>query len=479
MSRSYLLAAPALLTLACAATGSPEPGTGGGGSTSTSSSSGVGGYGGQPGVGGGGEGGAGLCGTDCTIVDTPDCYQSVCNDGSYPGVIGSCVVVPVDDGTSCDDGMFCTTDDSCQAGVCTGGPVNDCGLPAEECHTIVCDENADTCNSEPAGNGDPCTSDDLCMLNTTCLNGVCGGGDLNDCFLAPVPNSCHVAVCNPLTGMCDAVPGNDGQGCSSSDLCSVGDTCLAGQCQGGTPKDCSNLTQGCDLGVCDTMTGQCVAQSVMNGQTCDDLDACTTGEICSSGACGGGTAITSCSLVGDGCCPSNCTGLNDLDCQCVTNTLTTSFTNTSGWDGIMFDIVAKQTLEVLSFDSNIDTGAKTIEVYYKAGTFVGFESNSSAWTLAGSVLVSPSAPNIGTPIPVAVNVTIPAGQTYGFYIVSTAGGTLNNGINYILNVPTGSVQTENADLQVLGGKGRGTGFMGSTFVDRGLSGVVHYERCGN
>ena len=51
------------------------------------------------------------------------------------------------------------------------------------------------------------------------------------------------------------------------------------------------------------------------------------------------------------------------------------------------------------------------------------------------------------------SVTIPAGQTYGFYIVSTAGGTLNNGINYILNVPTGSVQTENADLQVLGGKG--------------------------
>ena len=72
---------------------------------------------------------------------------------------------------------------------------------------------------------------------------------------------------------------------------------------------------GCDLGVCDTSNGMCTTMAVTNGQTCDDLNGCTTGEICTNGNCGGGTAITTCSLTGDGCCPSNCTAQNDLDCQ--------------------------------------------------------------------------------------------------------------------------------------------------------------------
>ncbi|MEM1031458.1 MAG: hypothetical protein AAGN82_14005 [Myxococcota bacterium] len=296
----------------------------GGPSEVTSSTSGAGGAG-QGGSATGGDGGRedGPCGEDCSAIATPDCFVSVCNTGNNPGPIGSCVVVPDTDGTACDDGQFCTVDDTCQAGVCTGGPPNDCGMTAPECNVITCDETTQSCGTAPAANGEACTPADLCEIGGTCTNGVCGGVP-QDCFFAPVPNECFNAVCNPQNGMCEPVAGNDGDACiDQNDLCSDGNTCSAGVCGGGSPKDCSFLTNGCDLGTCDPASGVCGAVAVMDGQMCDDLDACTIGELCTMGTCGGGTLVTACSGANtDGCCPSSCQGDNtgaadyDLDCAC-------------------------------------------------------------------------------------------------------------------------------------------------------------------
>jgi hypothetical protein len=445
--------------------------------TTSAATGGTGGTGGA--TDGGSAGSTDSCSEDCATIVTPTCFVSVCNEGMHAGPVGQCVVVPDVDGSACDDGLFCTTDDSCQAGMCTGGPPNDCGMDAPQCQAIVCDEDSDGCTTEPADAGAVCVHTDLCLLGTTCQNGQCAGGMLNDCFFAPVPDECHVAVCNPINGMCEPVAGNDGDPClDSTDPCTVNKTCDMGACQGGNPKDCSQLTMGCNIGVCDTTNGMCVAQTVMNGQICDDLDACTTGETCSNGNCGSGAPVTTCSQTGDGCCPSSCTALNDIDCACMTTGFTTTFINTSGWDGFMFDVVALEAIEIKTFDVNIDPGMKTIEIYYKTGTHAGFESTSTAWTLVGGASVNPSAPNIGTPVPISVDVPIPQGQTYAFYITSTALGTLNNGVNYILSIPTGSVQAQDTNVQLLGGKGKGYPFAGSTFVDRGFSGTVYYEKCG-
>ncbi|MCA9619887.1 MAG: hypothetical protein KC731_12770 [Myxococcales bacterium] len=302
---------------ACAAEG-VGPGDGGnssdGGSGATTSS--TGGQGGSVGVGGDGTGGSSdLCGGTCSSVTPPDCHQVVCNEGAYPGPVGECVVVPVTDGATCDDGLFCTIDDTCQSGVCTGGPPNDCGIAAPECEVVTCDEDADACTTVAGNNGDPCVGSDLCIVGATCNNGTCVGGTLNDCFLQPVPDECHVSTCNPMNGMCEPVPGNEGGNCTDpNDLCTVGKTCTAGVCQGGAPKDCSNLTVGCVSGICDTNTGQCTTMAVGEGQSCNDLDACTTGEICTLGVCGSGSPVTTCSLTADGCCPSGCTDQNDFDC---------------------------------------------------------------------------------------------------------------------------------------------------------------------
>jgi hypothetical protein len=280
----------------------------------------------------GGSGGSDLpCGIDCSTISTPGCLQSVCNDGMHPGAVGECVIVPEDAGVTCDDNTFCTVDDACDGnGVCVGGPQNDCGMAPGPCDELVCEESSQSCTTQPLANGSTCTdTQNLCQVNTQCLNGVCVG-DVKDCFFAPVPDDCHVAECNPMNGMCEPVVGNEGQTCTDiTDLCTVNKTCMSGLCQGGNPKDCSQLTQGCDLGVCDTTTGQCTTMTVMNGQTCDDLNPCTNGEICSNGSCGGGTPVTQC-LSGDACCPMSCTEQTDADCGCSVNLALTATPTSSG-----------------------------------------------------------------------------------------------------------------------------------------------------
>ncbi|MBW2458021.1 MAG: hypothetical protein JRI68_26185, partial [Deltaproteobacteria bacterium] len=287
----------------------------------SSSSNGSGGQGGTAsGAGGGGGQGAGTssgtggstspCAIDCTQIQAPQCQVAQCNAQS-----GQCEVVADEDGTTCDDGVFCTVDDACAAGICQGGPANDCGISAPQCTEVVCDEQSQTCSTSPAQNGDPCQDpNDLCIKGATCNNGLCTGGTPEDCFFSPVPDDCHVAECNPSNGQCEPVVGNEGGPCADvNDLCTVSKTCAAGVCQGGNPKNCSHITVGCNMGVCDTNTGICGTQSVGNGQPCDDLDPCSTGEICNNGTCAGGSPVITCQA-GDYCCPSNCNENNDLDC---------------------------------------------------------------------------------------------------------------------------------------------------------------------
>ncbi|MBW2455941.1 MAG: hypothetical protein JRI68_15600, partial [Deltaproteobacteria bacterium] len=265
--------------------------------------------------GGGGNGGtttSSPCAVDCTQIQAPVCQIAQCNAQT-----GQCEVVADADATACDDGVFCTADDACLAGICAPGPDNDCGLSPAACQVIACDENSQTCATTASQNGDPCVDpNDLCLENATCTNGICNG-TAKDCFMQPVPDDCHVSECNPQNGQCEPVIGNEGGACSDpNDLCTVNKTCTSGVCQGGSPKDCSHMTQGCVMGVCDVNNGQCTTQQVGQGQPCDDLDFCTSGETCNNGSCTGGTAITQC-IANDNCCPNNCTPQNDQDCAVI------------------------------------------------------------------------------------------------------------------------------------------------------------------
>ncbi|WP_437677958.1 hypothetical protein [Sorangium sp. So ce131] len=228
-------------------------------------------------------GGGSPCEIDCSLVPTSQCLTAVCNEATR-----ACELAPSAGGEPCDDGDACTVGETCEDGLCRGGAPEDCGLAPDVCHVVTCIEasGAPRCGVEPRSNGSPCETEDRCLLDAACQDGVCVGTQ-RDCFFFHVPDSCHVGVCNPATGACEAVAGNEGSPCADSgDLCMVGKTCQSGRCEGGVPKDCSALSVGCEDGVCDPGSGNCYAEPIAPGGAClSGTDECNRGVCDERGAC--------------------------------------------------------------------------------------------------------------------------------------------------------------------------------------------------
>lgn len=183
--------------------------------------------------------------SDALCNDGEECTSDFCDPASGDPTTG-CVLRSLPDGTTCDDGSVCTTNDRCQGGECiTQGP------------PIECDD------------GDECTLND-CDPTLGCLN-------------SEDPAACG----NCLDG--EGAPLEAGTRCVDGNRCTVGDACDgAGSCLSGEfcPEDGDPCTkQVCAFGVCaytDVLcpgTGSCV-----HGEPCSDGSACTTG-LCNNGTC--------------------------------------------------------------------------------------------------------------------------------------------------------------------------------------------------
>ena len=314
MKHLSLSLAIALVALGCAgeqddsSVGGTPSSDGGGGAASDGGSGGIGG---AP-VGGNPEGGSGSgCDQDCSTIETPVCYVATCNENS-----GICEIGPAEDGASCDDGLFCTVNDTCEAGECQAGAPYVCKGAEDECVLLECDEDLDACTGGSVPNGQPCTSPNVCESNAICQNGSCQGAP-TDCSGVPAPD-CQASACNPTNGQCEPVPdaSQNGTACTDGgDPCEVAKTCDNGACANGVPKDCSALDIGCQNGVCNAVTGicegvavpvggqcnsgtddcntgvcnasqQCVLTPVPDGTACEDFSTCSVGNTCIAGACG-------------------------------------------------------------------------------------------------------------------------------------------------------------------------------------------------
>lgn len=154
-------------------------------------------------------------------------------------------------------------------------------------------------------------------------------------------------------------------------------------------------------------------------------------------------------------------------------TLGTTLAAGNNHRGNMFDLVALNTITITGFDAH-PMGNTTIEIYYKVGTYQGFEANAGAWTLVGSAAVVAQPLGTATPVPVPVGVTIPAGQTYAFYITSS---NVAVSLNYTNGTTVGNVFSQDANLQFLEGAGMEYPFTGggSTFSPRIWNGNIHYS----
>ena len=151
--------------------------------------------------------------------------------------------------------------------------------------------------------------------------------------------------------------------------------------------------------------------------------------------------------------------------------LTTTFAGGNGQNGNMFDVVTNaNALTVTGLDLNLNAGTYTIEVYKKAGTWVGSQSNASAWTLVDSASVTSLG---GQTFFNVADFGLGALGTTGLYITSVA--PVGTGVlSYTNGSAVGNVFSQNADLAILEGAGKQYAFA-DTFTPRIWNGSIYYQ----
>jgi len=256
------------------------------------------------------------CSNNFCRSSTRDCSMVAdsCNDAGCDEEIDECAKVPKADGIVCEDGLYCTVDDACDGGVCTGG-ARDCSEAAAECVAGVCDEAGRACVGQPIADGDLCDDGEYCSVNERCNGGVCGGGQPRDCTAAG--GGCVDGMCDEDADQCVGDPLIAGTPCNDGQFCTVNDSCDGlGNCQG-DDRDCSALSNQCNQGGCDETAEQCVAVPANEGSGCDDGLYCTTGDTCQSGNCVGSDRDCD---DGDTCTLDTCDEANDAcDNQLIPN----------------------------------------------------------------------------------------------------------------------------------------------------------------
>ena len=116
-------------------------------------------------------------------------------------------------------------------------------------------------------------------------------------------NSCTVDVLN-ADGSCSHSQRGDGEACDDGNKCSTGDLCISAMCVGSGSAYCGDGND-CTTDACDPLQTGDGCKHVNNLLPCDDGDACTTGDKCTSGACMPGSSKKDCSD-GDACTTDSC-----------------------------------------------------------------------------------------------------------------------------------------------------------------------------
>ena len=162
------------------------------------------------------------CGEGCSSLDS-DCAVGVCDEAT-----DVCRAEPRPDGTPCDDANACTSMDSCVAGACAGVGTDCTGLD-DACNAGACDPTTGACTAMPRPDGTSCDDGVPCTSPDTCTGGACAGPP-TDCSASA--DMCNTGMCNATTGACQAVPVTDGTACDDGDPSTSGDVCTAGVCAG-------------------------------------------------------------------------------------------------------------------------------------------------------------------------------------------------------------------------------------------------------
>lgn len=266
-----------------------------------------------------------------TCVPGDGCCPAGCNSSNDGDCSASCGNSVVETGETCDTGISsgpgaCPTAAACDDGAaCTTDGVSGSGCQQQCVHTNVtaCASGDGCC---PAG----CTTANDGDCSASCGDGVLNGNEACDKGIASGPGSCPSSC-------------NDGNACTTDTLTGSAANCSA-QCANAPITACSATTDGCCPGGCSAnndadCTATCDNSVVEPGETCDPPSSCPaqasctktnscdnavfTGDPAKCTAACSHTTITVCSMTTDGCCPSGCTGSNDVDCSATVSPAST------------------------------------------------------------------------------------------------------------------------------------------------------------
>jgi hypothetical protein len=155
------------------------------------------------------------------------------------------------------------------------------------------------------------------------------------------------------------------------------------------------------------------------------------------------------------------------------NTLTAATAAGNSHRGNMFNLTAINNITVTGFEVS-PMGITNYEIYYRVGSYVGFETSSAGWTLVGTATNVPAGPNPNFQlVTLQTPVNIPAGQTYGFYVTSTNVAVSQN---YSNGTAVNNVFASDANVQFREGCGLEYPFSagGGTFTPRVFNGRIRY-----
>lgn len=155
-------------------------------------------------------------------------------------------------------------------------------------------------------------------------------------------------------------------------------------------------------------------------------------------------------------------------------TLTTDFSSNNGYRGVMFNINVAAPVLIRGFDVNIDEfSSQSIQIFYKSGSHVGAETNSSAWTSLGNYTVTGYGLNKATRILLNIPLNLSPGN-YAFAIYNQTSSTFRyiDGIGGV-----GSVWSQDNKITIYEGIGLGVGgpFGGDIYSPRAFSGSILYS----
>ncbi|MBU1240859.1 hypothetical protein KJ865_14190, partial [Myxococcota bacterium] len=150
------------------------------------------------------------------------------------------------DGAACDDGLFCTINDTCLGGTCDGSPMNcDDGVG---CNGVeACDEGAGACIEGLT----TCDATEFCHVKRDICADWCYGCVVNDvCYGDGQVNPANPCLICDLAADPLAWSLNDGVACDDGLACTIGDICLGGTCDS-SPLNCDDSVACNGVETCD------------------------------------------------------------------------------------------------------------------------------------------------------------------------------------------------------------------------------------